>query len=406
MSYSDLGKGIFFPQEKRSQSLVGSCKGTYFSSASDPNHPWSRDFVSNDYLMTVNHSYQLELLRKGRGDVGGDVIITHDTITNISAPVANCTTFKGPVTVAFQTGFTPSVNNVDPLGLTVLNAFGASAIARTNPNQPQFSLATALAELRQDGLPTLPGSQLRDQVSYLRGSGSEYLNIEFGWLPLVNDVKNFIRTVNKSHDLIHQYIRDSDRKIRRRYAAPTVTSNVKVTTGGGFAFPSAANLSTVGSASEWKTYDVWFSGAFRYHVPIGDDFLSRLDRYKAISNHLLGVEITPEVLWNLAPWSWAVDWFTNAGDVINNITNLGIDGSVLQYGYVMAHQRYECTYAHTCSFAPNPSRYFGGTASHTVVKETKQRVGANPYGFGITWGVLSNTQLAVLAALGITRGLK
>jgi hypothetical protein len=39
----------------------------------------------------------------------------------------------------------------------------------------------------------------------------------------------------------------------------------------------------------------------------------------------------------------------------------------------------------------------------TMVTETKQRVGANPFGFGLTWDGLSPLQKAIAAAVGITR---
>jgi ABC-type polysaccharide/polyol phosphate export permease len=40
-----------------------------------------------------------------------------------------------------------------------------------------------------------------------------------------------------------------------------------------------------------------------------------------------------------------------------------------------------------------------------ILSETKQRYRANPFGFGITWDGLSPLQLAIAAALGITRKL-
>jgi hypothetical protein len=38
-----------------------------------------------------------------------------------------------------------------------------------------------------------------------------------------------------------------------------------------------------------------------------------------------------------------------------------------------------------------------------LVTETKKRVPASPFGFGITWDGLSPLQVSILGALGITR---
>jgi hypothetical protein len=45
-----------------------------------------------------------------------------------------------------------------------------------------------------------------------------------------------------------------------------------------------------------------------------------------------------------------------------------------------------------------------GTVGSEVRSEWKERVRANPYGFGIDDISLSARQLAILAALGLTRG--
>jgi len=168
--------------------------------------------------------------------------------------------------------------------------------------------------------------------------------------------------------------------------------------------PSNTGIITSCTASETYELRYWFSGAFRYHVPIGDSTWERLSRYEQYSNYLFGTRITPEVVWNLAPWSWAVDWFTNAGDVIHNISTLGFDGLVMQYGYAMRQELRKAVIVHTTTGNGFSGLAAGLRASRTEVIEFKQRVPANPYGFGIDDISLSKTQLAILAALGLTRG--
>jgi hypothetical protein len=118
------------------------------------------------------------------------------------------------------------------------------------------------------------------------------------------------------------------------------------------------------------------------------------------ANYLLGTTLTPDVLWELTPWSWAVDWFSNAGEVVNNFTNMSVNGLVMRYGYMMEEKTSTKTYIlDRCALnglsnsAPPPS---------SVTMTSKVRAPANPFGFGLSWEGLSPQQLLITAALGIT----
>jgi hypothetical protein len=207
--------------------------------------------------------------------------------------------------------------------------------------------------------------------------------------------------VRHSRAVIDSYRKNSDVKIRKRWGIPSDTTQ-RFFQGPGFAFPYEANISTVASVREVRETRRTFSGAFRYHVPMGETQYDKLVRYEQYSNRLLGTRITPEVLWNIAPWSWAVDWFTNAGDVIHNISALGSDGLVMQYGYATDVTRLTFdTRART-----NAGPHVPAGILLTSFEEVKfhKRISANPYGFGITDTDLSARQLAILAALGLSRG--
>jgi len=121
--------------------------------------------------------------------------------------------------------------------------------------------------------------------------------------------------------------------------------------------------------------------------------------------------VTPEVLWNLIPWSWAIDWFANVGDVMSNMSSNAVNNLVADYAFVMESSQTVRTETVTTSWtgvgSPGGFYYFpAGSASASVSYETvqtKNRVAASPYGFGVEFGSLSNYQLGVVAALGISR---
>jgi hypothetical protein len=126
-----------------------------------------------------------------------------------------------------------------------------------------------------------------------------------------------------------------------------------------------------------------------------------MERNALAAKRVFGAELTPETLWELTPWSWAIDWFSNAQDVIHNLNAMKIYGLVLRYGYMMEHSINKVTY----SYEAIPGTYVQkpDVSDLSFVTETKLRQKANPFGFGVSWDGLSPLQLAITAALGLSR---
>jgi len=304
-----------------------------------------------------------------------------------------------------------------------LNAFGTTAIAKCAPAEPTANLAAALLEAYHDGLPKLIGRSTWQERIYkaqklrreAKLAGDEFLNAEFGWLPLISDVTDFVGTVIHMDKLLQQYIRDNGQMVRRKFSFPPESSVVETTarsnvyprlgTLGGTLFDFSKMPKAVVVRRRETTVDRWFSGAFVYHLP--QTFFAGLYTPFAadfqVARRLLGIDLTPDVLWELTPWSWAVDWFTNAGDVIHNAGAWANHGLVMKYGYIMEHSIVRDTYTFV-----GPTNQLGGGDSarpHPLVMtfESKLRRVANPFGFGLTMDALSGVQKSILAALGLTR---
>lgn len=149
----------------------------------------------------------------------------------------------------------------------------------------------------------------------------------------------------------------------------------------------------------------WFSGAYSYVMPDppSSNFLDKLDTWDAEANKLFGTRLTPDTVWNLAPWSWAADWFANTGDMMTNMSAFSHDGLVLRYGYIMQeHNEKTTTSWQGYINQPSGSPRFTQT-SESFGSVSKTRLGALPYGFGTTMGDYSPRQVAIAAALGISR---
>jgi hypothetical protein len=276
---------------------------------------------------------------------------------------------------------------------STLNARGTTAIARSLPNASTFEFSTFMGETITGGLPRVPVKDWKKHTSTAKQAGGEYLNVEFGWLPFVSDLKSFARAVNDSHELWQNYRKGSDKTTRVGYAFPSGTTSGSWD-GTMYAIPSRAGTGP-GTMVWYQESSCWFKGAFRYYIPEPVGFAAKMQYYQSQASLLYGVRLTPDVVWNLAPWSWAADWFANTGDIISNVSHLGQDGLAMTYGYIMSQK------LQTIHRVMNLDG-LGVLQRDTQVKACR-RLKATPYGFGLSWDGFSKTQLAVIAALGISR---
>jgi hypothetical protein len=290
--------------------------------------------------------------------------------------------------------------------MTALIAAGTTAIARCIPTNPVSGLANFLGELKRDGLPKAPGKALLsslEQGHAIRKHGSEYLNYEFAMIPTYNDLKSFAHVAMNYDKVLSQYERDSGKGIRRRYSFPSVvTTETTQSSGVPHGSPSWFNSGTL-TTQTVKTVDRWFSGEFTYYLNLGQSDRDKRVRFSQEANKLLGTRLNVDLVWNLAPWSWAADWVTNVGDVFHNVSAFQADGLVMRYGYIMETTTIERTF--TLDGYSLQAGVSGSLAplSLRLVQQRKVRLPASPFGFGLTLSALSPRQIAIIAALGISR---
>nr|UJQ85083.1 MAG: hypothetical protein 1 [Leviviridae sp.] len=406
----------------------------------EPWPPWEfppgyRDIRINSYKATVQagsahgsqttyseyHTGWKRNIRSGfTGNVGGDFYTTRTWVECNMAPQTlkrlrdfgsnkYTDTYVGPIVAPGIIPGHPDYGGPDQTltNVSELDKLGASIVAQCSPTNSVADLSVALGELI-GGLPKL-GFHLWEGITHsaLKSGASDYLNLSFGWKPMVNDILKFGYAVQNANLLMKQYERDAGRLVRRRFELEpqhSVQGKVYKTTATPIWGPQTSNL-LVGIAEEGdctivdeNTTRRWFSGAFCYHLPSNYYARGQLGKIATYADKLLGIELTPETLWNLAPWSWAVDWFTNAGDVLSNISDWKTDGLVMPYGYVMEHVfRKRTVYCKGRTIWGNPT-----VSPTSYIFESKTRRAANPFGFGMTWGGLSPRQLSIAAALGLS----
>lgn len=389
-----------------------------------------QDLYLYNYGYCEDELNEMELLGKTSYDIGGSLLsyqTSHDfkpyTHHGHVDAFGLRWTMDGPL-IAYPVyvlgGPTPESSryissNLD--GILTRVGLGATAINRCRPAKPEAGLAVTIAEAYREGIPSTlkQFSHMKDEVARLREASkavkarelvpSKYLEYQFGWKPLVSDIRKASRALLDYEAILEDLRRNSGKRMRRRYSFPTTATSEEVTRDwtGPWPNPNSYMLGQAGQRviTKIETKETWFSGEFVYSFPTADVGIPR--QMLAGARQLLGLDLTPETIWNVAPWTWAADWFANVGDVVANFTAIGADSLVLRYGYLMQTATRRWRHEH-----------FGVTLQGSqvnnvnVVGETvctaKSRIVATPFGFGLTDTSLDARQFAIAAAIGLTRG--
>jgi hypothetical protein len=128
------------------------------------------------------------------------------------------------------------------------------------------------------------------------------------------------------------------------------------------------------------------------------DWLSNIKRGEQIMHHLYGTRVDPSSLWELAPWTWLADYFSNAGDIANNLARFSQDHLVAKYAYIMQKITQDKDYTWSGLSKAGPAV----TTSCRLTAVSKQRTRANPYGLAFNSALTSN-QANIITALGFSR---
>lgn len=306
-----------------------------------------------------------------------------------------------------------------PYKETGLDAFAQQAYARSAPTGVVFDAGVFLGELRE-GLPRLIPDLLKNSSGFFKSIGSDYLNVQFGWIPFLNDIQNAARALSGATELLSQ----QGKRVHRRYSLPearqfesvasTAVAQIYTNNASGFATAhpqvgspwttqTSATFNAAYTLSKSRSSHRWFEGEFTSFFPLGfnpDDYFQRL-------SVLVNPRITPATLWELAPWSWLVDWNLRIGDTIRANEMNANDLLVMHYGYAMETSIYTTDISWRATSAPSATFTYSGLPSKGAAFATtmyKRRLRANPYGFrtGGTGG-LTGSQTAILGALGLTK---
>jgi hypothetical protein len=146
----------------------------------------------------------------------------------------------------------------------------------------------------------------------------------------------------------------------------------------------------------------WGVGKFRYLLPPGPRNVAWT---RKMVRRIMGARVTPDMVYQIMPWSWLADYFTGLGDFIKAVSPGVADRLICDYAYLMTTEVREATTECSQTFYANKK----GDQAHTVrasctIRDTlKMRRVASPFGWGLKDSDLSAHQVAILGALGLSR---
>lgn len=290
--------------------------------------------------------------------------------------------------------------------------YGATGWNKFRPTRPETDIGQFLGEIKEvPRMLSQTAKGFHDIWKSMGGSArlfapksvaNHWLNTQFGWFPFLRDVSSFIKTTNELDKHMKQLARDNGSWIRRggnvtKSEESEIVLNEPTTNG---LWPALETQFYSGApygsrkATRKTSQTVWFEGKFRYWIPnIGDSPWNWRSLLK-----IYGLTPSPSLVWELTPWSWLVDWCTNVGDVIGNLTSMWLDNLAAQYAYVMGTTTQSVSYTGKANLLGGPVT---GTWNCSI--ERKLRIPASPFGFGLTGDDFDPRQWSILLALGISR---
>lgn len=312
-------------------------------------------------------------------------------------------------------------------GFDNLNNFAQRAIKYTAPDPSQLNVARMLGELAIAGIPSYLGIKAFDgrAKDILRQSGSDYLNWKFGWEPLIGDVLKAAEVLRRSSEALSRLPQEG-RAVRRTWSLPQSMSlwdnsstSAPVLRYGPMepsfyeglqrnkpptwdASVTSRPISGASRVSKMLQKRQWFTGSYTAFLPLGFDPSSYLERLDVLTK----VKLTPQVLWQLSPWTWLTDWALHIGDSIA-ANEVALNKLIhIHYAYAMEESVATTFMDVNVTGTTASNQVYEGPQkwSHVTRTTRKRRIRANPYGFTAgSLGELTPSQIAIIVALGLSK---
>lgn len=327
----------------------------------------------------------------------------------------------------YEGGFVPASNPANYLDWTDPQSSMLDDSAWVNPNyvtdgatgwnkaKPDISQAESLVFAGEGPeIPTMLKSTAKNFHHIWKDSGGHrrnfgprdladnWLNLNFGWVPFLSDINKLYELTVNFDKALKQLRRDNRQwKYARRTVRKDSNFDIPFEQQGSVGHSPALVSSFYNSPNGYSrlerrdTLNVWFVGRFRYYMP---ELKVEGPASMWEMATLYGLKPSPTAIWELTPWSWLIDWWTNFGRITDNLWSVINEGVCSKYAYVMSHRKQQVTGEFFTNLKDTPVSSVAYATS-----EQKVRAPADPFGFGLNANDFSNRQWSILSALGMSK---
>jgi len=255
-------------------------------------------------------------------------------------------------------------------------AMGDNAIKLASlcmPNRRQFGLTRSVLELKD-----LPMSLKGSIEAYMEARGhlikqkrkglgrntvpAEYLNAQFGWLPIYSDVMRILNLPEKIAKRVNRLMEREGKDSTYRFGFSLGTESIA--TPPSFTFDLLTGESLVSVATH-GTRRIDLRAVINANVKLPDVQYPKLRR--ELMRQAWGLYPTPEDVYNLTPWTWLVDWFGGLGDYVEIYNIMNTDPSVINYGFLTGISTIQVDTVHTSKATRVQKRSFTPPVPATVI---------------------------------------
>nr|UJQ85205.1 MAG: hypothetical protein 1 [Leviviridae sp.] len=279
-------------------------------------------------------------------------------------------------------------------------SLATSLLARTNPSRPSSAFLEYASEMHTfvPRIKDRMGNGIRNLFRTIKPGAFAALSriarlnllVQFGILPMISD----IRLLTELQDRVDKRSLEIDRMRTRG-----LRRSIDLWKGSAITGPINAFVQSEGTsihADIEKQTVATIRGHIRWYANASWLKSDQLVKAK-LKQAILGYNLDPVTLYEIMPWSWFLDYFTNLGDMIKATRNM-FDASH-DAPRIMSHLRTESrSYRHTYSeegdIIMSPIR---------VIHESKERI-LTSASLGARVEALTASQLSILGSLAILRG--
>jgi hypothetical protein len=227
-----------------------------------------------------------------------------------------------------------------------------------------------------------------------RWAGEIYLNWKFGFEPLISDLLklfDFTEAVDRRIEELNGIFSGKGLRKKVKVAEHMLTWDLNDQyVSDAYQTTCKVNLKIT------ETFEKW--GTVTYSPTQATPHLFGSEQRDLARSLVFGQNLSISTIWELLPWTWLIDWFSNTGDFLSATRNtLGLSASNV---CIMEH------FTRKAEFNGFSRNDFGATykANPSDLLDTKSRVvmGSLPQ-LGLRLGFLSLDQMSILSSLQVSK---